>query len=103
MTDPLDDELGRQSKDGKPPFPGDNASDPECRKWLTWAFTVAAGFRIGDVTRYGGTSRTPMTIEIVPPGDGKPRTVRFEEERRRSQARDAAAGADPRCRAEGRG
>ena len=61
--------------------PGDSATDPERREWLAWAFTLASGWRIGEVTRYGAADRTPMTVEIVPPGDGKPRVVRFEEER----------------------
>lgn len=84
MSDPLDDELGRnEPKDAgiKHPVPGDNATDPARRKWLAWAFTVPAGSRIGEVTRFGASDRTPMTIEIVPPGDGRPRIVRLEEER----------------------
>lgn len=63
------------------PVPADTATDPARRKWLMWVFTVPTGWRIGEVVRYGAASRTPMTIEIIPPGDGKPRIVRFEEER----------------------
>lgn len=67
--------------DAKRPVPGDNATDPDRRDWLAWASTIPARSRIGEVTRYGAASRTPMTIEIVPPGDGKPTMVRLEEER----------------------
>jgi hypothetical protein len=61
--------------------PGDNATDPERREWLEWAFSVPDGHRIGEVTRYGGADHAPMTVEIVPPGNGKPRVARLEEER----------------------
>jgi hypothetical protein len=61
--------------------PGDYASDPARRKWLCTVFTVNSGRSIGEVVRYGGSSVTPMTIEILPPGDGKPNLVRLEEER----------------------
>jgi len=61
--------------------PGDTATDPERREWLERAFSVPDGWRIGEVTRYGGGSHTPMTVELVPPGGGKPRVVRLEEER----------------------
>lgn len=65
---------------GKLPVPGDNATDPERRAWLRWAFTISDGWDIGEITRYGARSRTPMTVEIVPPGHGTPRLVRLEEE-----------------------
>jgi hypothetical protein len=61
--------------------PDDSATDPERREWLEWAFSVPDGWRVGEVTRHGGGSHTPMTVELVPPGDGKPRVVRLEEER----------------------
>jgi hypothetical protein len=61
--------------------PGDNATNLERRAWLHWAFTVPDGGQVGEVTRYGATSRTPMTIAIVPPDSERPRVVRLEEER----------------------
>jgi hypothetical protein len=64
----------------KPEFPGDGASDPQRRDWLQWAFSVPEGSRIGEVTRYGADDVTPMTVEIIPPGNGEARIVRFEEE-----------------------
>jgi hypothetical protein len=77
--------------------PGDNATDPERSAWLRWAFTVTDGWDIGEVIRYGGADRTPMAIEIVPPGGGRVRILRLEEERdagmhgalRRALTRDA--------------
>lgn len=65
----------------KPEFPGDGASDPQRERWLEWAFSVPKGSRVGEVIRYGADDVTPMTVEVVPPGNGKPRIVRFEEER----------------------
>lgn len=65
----------------KPEFPGDGATDPARRAWLAWAFNVPSGWRIGEIVRYGAADVTPMTVELIPPGDGKPRLVRFEEER----------------------
>ena len=67
-------------KNGKPGFPGDNANDPQRRQWLEWAFSVPAGSHVGEITRYGADDITPMTVEIIPPGNGKPQLVRFEEE-----------------------
>ncbi len=87
MSDPLGDALDADdaARKGKPGFPGDGASDPHRRDWLVWAFSVPNGSRIGEVTRYGAADVTPMTIEIIPPGDGKARLVRFEEEREASK------------------
>ena len=76
--DDLDAAEGR--KNGKPGFPGDNANDPQRRQWLEWAFSVSAGSHVGEITRYGADDVTPMTVEIIPPGNGKPQLVRFEEE-----------------------
>jgi hypothetical protein len=78
-----DDLPGDESKgaDAKHPVPGDNATDPDRRRWLAWAFTVPPGWRVGEVVRYGGASCTPMTIEVAPPGDGGSKIVRLEEER----------------------
>ena len=68
-------------RDGKlPEFPADGASDPQRRDWLEHAFSVPAGSSIGKVIRYGADDVTPMTVEILP-GTGKPRLVRFDEER----------------------
>ena len=67
-------------KNGKPGFPGDSANDPQRRQWLEWAFSIPAGSHVGEITRYGADDVTPMTVEIVPPGSGKPQLVRFEEE-----------------------
>lgn len=69
------------TKAAKQPVPRPDASDPDWRNWLAWAASATDGHRIGDVIRYGATRHTPMTVEILPPGTGRPRTVRFQEER----------------------
>ena len=70
MTERLEDSLSANDK--SPAFPGDGAADPDRRAWLAWAFTHARGWRVGEVIRYGAGDRTPMTVEIVPPGRGGP-------------------------------
>src|SRR5262245_43763479 len=65
----------------KPEFPGEGADHPTCFRWLHWAASVPEGSRFGEPIRYGGTKRTPMVLPVIPPGNGQPRRVRFEEER----------------------
>jgi hypothetical protein len=68
--------------------PTSASTDPQRRAWLAEAFGAPDGYRIGEVVRYGATERTPMTVQVLPPGSGRPLLVRFEEER---QARNHAA------------
>jgi hypothetical protein len=102
MGDYTEADLG-PGTNGKRPIPDDSATDPVRRAWLEWAFTVPTGWRVGEVVRYGAADCTPMTIEILPPGGGTPRIVRFEEERdaakngtlRLALTRDAGLSAAP--------
>jgi hypothetical protein len=71
----------RGSEGGRHAVPDDTTTDRERREWLEWAFSLPDGWQVGDVKRHGGGSHTPMTVEIVPPGDGKAKVVRLEEER----------------------
>ena len=82
---PDDADAVEGQRNGKPVFPGDNASDPQRRQWLEWAFSTSAGSHVGEITRYGAGDVTPMTVEIIPPGNGKARLVRFEEEQHAAQ------------------
>jgi hypothetical protein len=65
----------------KPTVPGAGATDPQRRAWLEWAASITEGSSVGDIVRYGGVAETPLTIEIKPPGGGRPKIVRFAEER----------------------
>lgn len=67
-------------KAATPVVPGEGASDPERRGWLRTIFSVPDGWELGEVVRYGATARTPLTIELLPPGGGDPRVVQFDEE-----------------------
>lgn len=64
-----------------PPVPGPGATDPERRAWLAALFNLENGFTVGEPTRFGGTSRSPMMIPILAPGGIVAATIRFEEER----------------------
>ena len=93
---PDDADAAEGRKNGKPGFPGDNANDPQRRQWLEWAFSISPGSHVGEITRYGADDITPMTVEIIPPGNGKPRLVRFEEEHQAQKPAPAALRDRPR-------
>ena len=51
------------------------------RAFVARGYGIPAGYRIGEVHRHGGLDDTALTVEIVPPGEGKPILIRYDEER----------------------
>ena len=63
------------------PAPDHDRPVGELREYIARAYGLPPGYRIGEVYRHGGRDDSPLVVEVVPPGDGKPVLIRYDEER----------------------
>ena len=74
---------GEPLADGKRLGPAPAADRPvlEIRAFVERAYGLPAGYRVGEVRRHGGRDDSTLTVEILPPGDGRALVIRYDEER----------------------